>query len=52
MENVTKFKKLSKLQAGYLERDEFKDSNLKNDFFGYNCIYWDRHGWRKMHDSR
>ena len=40
MENVTKFKKQSKLQAGYLERDEFKDSNLKKGFFCYNCIYW------------
>ena len=40
MENVTKFKKQSKLTAGYVERDEFKDSNLKKGFFCYNCIYW------------
>ena len=40
MENVTKFKKQSKLSAGYIERDEFKDSNLKKGFFCYNCIYW------------
>jgi hypothetical protein len=40
MENVTKFQKLSKLKAGYIERDEFKDSNLKKGFFCYNCIYW------------
>lgn len=40
MENVTKFQKQSKLKAGYLERDEFKDSNLKKGFFCYNCIYW------------
>ena len=33
LENVTKFKKLNKLQAGYLERDEFKDSNLQKGFF-------------------
>ena len=40
VENVTKFQKLSKLKAGYLERAEFKDSNLKKGFFCYNCIYW------------
>ncbi|HET9806364.1 MAG TPA: hypothetical protein VFP49_05615 [Nitrososphaeraceae archaeon] len=40
MENVTKFQKQSKLKAGYLERDEFKDSNLHKGFFCYNCIYW------------
>ena len=40
MENVTKFKKQSKLSAGYIERDEFRDSNLKKGFFCYNCIYW------------
>ncbi|HEX7142288.1 MAG TPA: hypothetical protein VF222_07400 [Nitrososphaeraceae archaeon] len=38
--NVTKFKKQSKLTAGYVERDEFKDSNLKKGPFCYNCIYW------------
>ena len=40
MENVTKFQKLSKLNAGYIERPEFKDSNLKKGFFCFNCIYW------------
>lgn len=40
IENVTKFKKQSKLQVGYVERDEFKDSNLRKGFFCYNCIYW------------
>ncbi len=38
--NVTKFKKQSKLKAGYVERDEFKDSNLHKGFFCSNCIYW------------
>ena len=51
LENVTKFQKQSKLKSGYLERDEFKASNLKKGFFCYNCIYWiDMRG--KMHDSR
>jgi hypothetical protein len=40
VENVTKFKKQSKLKGGYIERDEFKDSNLHKGFFCYNCIYW------------
>ena len=38
--NVTKFQKQSKLKAGYLEREEFKDSDLHSGFFCYNCIYW------------
>ena len=38
--NVTKFQKQSKLKSGYLERDEFKASNLQKGFFCYNCIYW------------
>jgi hypothetical protein len=33
VENVTKFKKQSKLQAGYMKYNEFKDSNLKKGFF-------------------
>jgi hypothetical protein len=40
VDNTTKFQKLSKLKAGYIERDEFKDSNLHKGFFCYNCIYW------------
>ena len=40
VKNVTKFKKQSKLQAGYMKYDEFKDSNLKKGFFYYNYIYW------------
>jgi hypothetical protein len=40
MGNITKFQKQSKLKAAYLEREEFKDSNLKEGFFCYNCIYW------------
>ena len=38
--NVSKFQKLSKLKSGYLEREEFKDSDLHKGFFCYNCIYW------------
>jgi hypothetical protein len=38
--NVTKFQKQSKLKAGYLECDEFKDSNYEKGYFCYNCIYW------------
>ncbi len=40
MDNMTKFQKQSKLKAGYIERDEFKNSNLQKGFFCYNCIYW------------
>src|SRR5688572_29116606 len=38
--NVSKFQKLSKLKSGYLEREEFKDSDLHKGFFCYNCRYW------------
>jgi hypothetical protein len=38
--NVTKFQKQSKLKVAYLEREEFKDSDLHTGFFCYNCIYW------------
>ena len=40
MGKMTKFQKQSKLKAGYIERDEFKTSNLQKGFFCYNCIYW------------
>ena len=40
MGSVAKFQKLSKLKAGYFEREEFKDSDLHKGFFCYNCIYW------------
>jgi hypothetical protein len=40
VDNTTKFQKQSKLKAGYVERDEFKDSNFHKVFFCYNCIYW------------
>ena len=40
MGKMTKFQKQSKLKSGYLERDEFKASNLQKGFFCYNCIYW------------
>ncbi|VFJ13960.1 hypothetical protein [Candidatus Nitrosocosmicus franklandus] len=38
--NSTKFQKQSKLQTGYLEREEFKTSELRRGYFCYNCIYW------------
>ena len=40
VDNATKFQKQSKLKVGYVERDEFKNSNLHKGFFCYNCIYW------------
>ena len=40
MDNMSKFQKQSKLKAGYIERDEFKNSDLHKVFFCYNCIYW------------
>lgn len=40
LENITKFKKLTKLKAGYIEQKDFKDSNLHTSYFCYNCIYW------------
>ena len=49
MENVTKFKKQSKLKGGYVERDEFKDSNLHKGFL-LQLYILDRHEWRKMYD--
>lgn len=38
--NITKFQKQSKLKSAYIERDEFKDTNLHSGYFCYNCIYW------------
>jgi hypothetical protein len=40
VDNLTKFKKRSKLQASYIEYDKFADSNLHEGYFCYNCIYW------------
>lgn len=40
MGSVAKFKKLSKLTAGYVALEEFKDSDHHKGFFCYNCIYW------------
>ena len=40
MGKMTKFQKQSKLKAGYIARDEFKNSNFQKGFFCYNCIYW------------
>ena len=38
--NITKFQKQSKSKSAYVERDEFKDANLHEGYFCYNCIYW------------
>ena len=38
--NLTKFKKFSKLKASYIEYDKFSDSNLREGYFCYNCIFW------------
>jgi hypothetical protein len=39
-DNLSKFKKFSKLKASYIEYDKFDDSNLHEGYFCYNCIYW------------
>jgi hypothetical protein len=39
-DNISKFKKFSKLKASYIEYDKFADSNLHEGYFCYNCIYW------------
>jgi hypothetical protein len=40
VDNLSKFKKFSKLKASYVEYDKFDDSNLHEGYFCYNCIYW------------
>lgn len=40
MGSMTKFQKQSKLMTAYLEREEFKDSDLHVGTFCYNFIYW------------
>src|SRR5919202_652484 len=47
VDNLTKFKKRSKLQASYIEYDKFADSNLHEGYFCYNCIYWISQGGGK-----
>ena len=37
VDNLSKFKKFSKLKASYVEYDKFNDSNLHE---GYFCFYW------------
>jgi hypothetical protein len=37
--NITKARKASKLKTGYIERDEFKDSDLHKGYFCYNSTY-------------
>ena len=38
-DNVSKFKKLSKRKASYVEYHRFADSNLREGYFCYNSIY-------------
>jgi hypothetical protein len=40
VDNISKFKKLSKRHASYIEYDKFTSSNLREGYFCYNCIYW------------
>jgi hypothetical protein len=40
VDNISKFKKLNKRQASYIEYDKFATSNLREGYFCYNCIYW------------
>ncbi|SRR5579885_898956 len=40
VDNLTKFKKFSKLKASYIEYDKFADSSLREGYFCYNCTYW------------
>jgi hypothetical protein len=40
VDNLTKFKKFSKLKASYVEYDAFADSNLHEGHSCYNCIFW------------
>ena len=40
VDNITKFKKFSKLNVSYIEYEKFSDSNLRAGYFCYNCIYW------------
>ncbi len=47
VDNLTKFKKRSKLEASYIEYDKFADSNLHEGYFCYNCIYWIKAGGGK-----
>jgi High potential iron-sulfur protein len=49
VENITKARKASKLKTAYIERDEFKDSDLHKGYFCYNCTFWlDTMGGRCM----
>jgi hypothetical protein len=40
IDNLSKFKKFSKLKASYIEYDKFADSYLHQGYFCYNSIYW------------
>ncbi len=40
IDNLSKFKKFSKLKASYIEYDKFMDADLNKGYFCYNCIYW------------
>ena len=38
--NITKFRIQSTLKVGYVEPEEFTDSDLHSGYFCYNCRYW------------
>ena len=39
-QHATEHKKLTKVTAGYLEINEFKDSDTHTGYFCYNCEYF------------
>jgi hypothetical protein len=52
MDNLSKFKKFSKLKASYMGYDKFADSDLRHGYFCYNCIYWVNTLGGSMHVSQ
>jgi hypothetical protein len=40
VDNLSKFEKFNKLKASYIANDKFANSNLRQGYFCYNCIYW------------
>jgi hypothetical protein len=40
VDSLTRFRKLTKAKASYIEYEKFTDSNLHEGYFCYNCIYW------------
>jgi hypothetical protein len=39
-QQASEHNKLTKVTSGYVEIDEFKDSDTHKGYFCYNCIYW------------